>query len=143
MLFSSPCFLLPMAIPTQITYPRITEMYGTRAAGGRVSVVFLWRPTVALTAIMTAGVAVLWVLLPTGDSISFCPDNVEGVQAVRWASLDAILVSLMTVRSVFFTVRKQNYYLVATVVGIAVYFGRASAVVAERALPRSLFPRAS
>ena len=120
--------LLPMAVQ-QITYPRITEMYG-RGSSVRNLVAFLWKPTAALTAIMAVGVAVLWVILPTATRI-FLPKYIEGVQAVRWASLDCLIVCLLNVRSVFFTVRKQHYYLIAT------FFGMSLNVVAVLILVRN------
>ena len=137
-MLSPALLLLPIAVQ-QITYPRITEIYA-RSGNVRDLMAVLWRPTAVLTVSMTAGIALLWLVLPTATRI-LLPKYVEGVEATRWASLDAVMISLLTIRSIFFTMRKQHYYLIATIFGIVVYLAAVFLLI-QGGLHLEAFPQA-
>jgi O-antigen/teichoic acid export membrane protein len=119
-MFQPALLLLPLAV-FHVMYPRISEMYG-RNGSVRELARYLRKPTLSLVVLITPAVALLWLILPALIRI-LLPRYVDGVQAARWAILDVIIMAgLFPLQSVFFAAKKQYYYLVAIVAGIAIYF---------------------
>ena len=120
--------LLPYAI-NQITYPRMTEIYG-RNGSVRELARYICKPTIVSVLMMTPAVALAWWILPQLIEL-LLPRYIEGIPAARWAILDVIVISMLPLRNIFFAVKKQYHYLGAIALGVAIYLGALSWLVRD------------
>lgn len=110
--------LLPMAV-SQITYPRLAELYGRRRAV-RPLILYLVKPSLYLVGGMAVVTLVVWFLLPPAVEL-LLPKYVGGVEAAQWGLVIVALMSLNLVGNIFNVIKQQGLYLIAMASGIAVY----------------------
>ena len=132
--------ILPIAI-SQVIYPRMAEQYGrTEKLADLIPMTV--KPILLSVLAMLPMVAVGWWLMPRVVAI-LLPKYVEGVPAMQWSLLPALLTCFGPVNSVFIVVRRQDLYAVAMLLGMGAYVAsmlwlvRGGAVLA--AFPQAMF----
>ncbi len=112
--------VIPIAV-AQVIYPRMAENYG-RNPNLRELILMARKPTLLTVAVLVPAIAVAWFVV--GPVARFVvPAYAAAVPAMQWALLLPLVGSLQTVNSLFNVARRQDLYLAAIVIGIAVYVG--------------------
>ncbi len=112
--------LLPDALG-QVLYPQMAEQFG-RTGDVRAMVKSAVRPMAFSLLAMAPLVAVGWWLLPRVVNL-LLPKYAEAIPAAQWALLTPAVACLAPVNNVYNVVRRQDLYAVATVLGMASYYG--------------------
>ena len=107
--------VLPMAL-MQITYPRLSEMFGRDNEVPPLIHAAL-KPTLLLTLCMIPICALAWILLPPVTEL-LLPKYIGGVRAAQWAVLIPALSSLEVVNNVFVSTGNLKPYFLAIVAGV-------------------------
>ncbi len=112
--------LLPQAV-SQVVYPRMSEKYGR--TGKLQGLLGMTAKPMALTALgMIPVIAVSWWLVEPAMRLVL-PKYIEAVPAMRWGLLAPFISSFAPVTLVFNVVRRQDLYVVAILLGVAMYWG--------------------
>ncbi len=120
LLATSALQLVPQAV-SQVVYPRMSEHYGK---GDKLADLMriAWKPIgiTSLGLIPVIGIALL-VVRPVTQFL--LPNYVEAVPAMRWALLLPLLTSFQPANVIFNVARRQGFYAVAIITGMAIYGG--------------------
>jgi O-antigen/teichoic acid export membrane protein len=131
--------LLPAAIG-QVIYPRLTEHY---ARSHDLKSVFRMthKPTLFTAAAMLPMVVAGWFLAAPMTRL-IVPAYGDAVPAMQWTLLASYVYSFSFVGNVFVVGRKQIHYLVATLAGMAAYYGAVRWLAARHGPSMEIFPQA-
>ena len=112
--------LLPSAL-SQVIYPRMSEHYGR---GGTLEelVRSAVKPMLLCVLVMGPVVGLGWLLVEPVTRF-LLPKYIEAVPAIQWSLLVPLVMCFGPINNAFNVVRRQDLYLVAIVIGMAVYYG--------------------
>jgi O-antigen/teichoic acid export membrane protein len=108
---------IPSAM-VSVFYPRMAEMYG-RGEGLSSLLSSIWKPTVVTFVALVPVVAVLWLLV--GPAVRMVvPAYAGAVTAMQWGLLLPLVTCFSTVNIIFNVARRNSYYAIAIIVGMAI-----------------------
>ena len=117
---SSTIEMIPSAV-SQVVYPRMAEQFG-RNASVRALLHMSWKPMIVTAVGMVPVIAVAWWLV--GPVVRFViPAYAKAVPAMQWGLLFSFVSCFGPVCNVFNVIRRQDLYVVAILLGMAVSGG--------------------
>jgi O-antigen/teichoic acid export membrane protein len=130
--------LIPLAV-VQVVYPRMAEQYGRRQSVHALTSIAR-KPIIASVLGLIPVIALAWWAVGPVMHL-LIPKYVDAVPAMRWSLLLALVTCFQPLNSVFNVVRKQVWYGIAIVTGMAAY-GLCLLLLVRDGVYLSAFPQA-